>query len=124
MLSVEHKHPDVFKKFQSGKFVVFKSSRTFSAMVIDQAHEQANVVIKGEGGAIGMAEDPSALKRWMVTEPEVSRLATQYEMSLVVRKSVFGVSDQVPHKPGCTATQDGLRLEISYLGSKEIVLSM
>ena len=28
-------------------------------------------------------------------------------MSLVVRKPVFGVSDQVPHKPGCTTTQDG-----------------
>ena len=25
-------------------------------------------------------------------------------LSLVVRKLVFGVSDQVPHKPGCTAT--------------------
>ena len=32
--------------------------------------------------------------------------------SLVVRKPVFGVSDQVPHKPGCTATEDGSRLEI------------
>ena len=29
------------------------------------------------------------------------------KMSLVVRKPVFGVSDQVPHKPGCTTTQDG-----------------
>ena len=28
-------------------------------------------------------------------------------MSLVLRKPVFGVSDQVPHKPGCTATEDG-----------------
>ena len=28
------------------------------------------------------------------------------EMSLVVRKPVFGVSDQVRHKPGCTATED------------------
>ena len=28
------------------------------------------------------------------------------EMSLVVRKQIFGVSDQVPHKPGCTATED------------------
>ena len=27
-------------------------------------------------------------------------------MSLV-RKLVFGVSDQVPYKPGCTATEDG-----------------
>ena len=28
-------------------------------------------------------------------------------LSLVVRKPVFGVSDQVRHKPGCTATEDG-----------------
>ena len=28
-------------------------------------------------------------------------------MKLVVRKPVSGVSDQVPHKPGCTATEDG-----------------
>ena len=34
-----------------------------------------------------------------------------------MRKPVFGVSDQVPHKPGCTATEDGYRLEISDLGS-------
>ena len=27
------------------------------------------------------------------------------EMSLVVRKPVFGVSDEVPHKPGSTTTQ-------------------
>ena len=30
----------------------------------------------------------------------------QVYMSLVVRKPVFGVSDQVPQKPGCTATED------------------
>ena len=28
-------------------------------------------------------------------------------MSLVVRKPEFGVSDQVPHKPGCAVTEDG-----------------
>ena len=32
-----------------------------------------------------------------------------------MRKAVFGVSDQVPNKPACTATEDGQRLEISYL---------
>jgi hypothetical protein len=30
-------------------------------LAIDQAHEQANAVIKGDGGAIGVTEDPSAL---------------------------------------------------------------
>ena len=32
-------------------------------------------------------------------------------MSLVMRKPVFGVSDQVQFKPGCTATEDGQRLD-------------
>ena len=30
-----------------------------------------------------------------------------------MKKPVFSVSDQVRHKPGCTATKDGWRLEIS-----------
>ena len=34
------------------------------------------------------------------------------------------VSDLVQHKPGCTAKKDGLRLEISDLGSREIELSV
>ena len=43
-------------------------------------------------------------------------------LRLVVRKPVFGVSDQVRHKPVCTVTEDGQSIEISYLGSREIVL--
>ena len=39
-----------------------------------------------------------------------------------MRKPVFGVSDLVRHKPGCTTTEDGLRLEITSLRSREIVL--
>ena len=38
-----------------------------------------------------------------------------------MRKPVFGVSDHVRHKPGCTTTQDGKKLEISYLGSRGII---
>ena len=46
------------------------------------------------------------------------------QMSLVLRKPVFGVSDLVLHKPGCAATEDGYRLEITDLESRCIVLSM
>ena len=35
-----------------------------------------------------------------------------------MRKRVFGVPDQALHKPGCTTTQDGQRLEILYIGSR------
>ena len=62
-----------------GNFVVHKSGQEYSAMSIDQAHEQTNAVIKGVGGAIGLTEDPSALRRWMVAGPEVSHWVSQYE---------------------------------------------
>ena len=38
--------------------------------------------------------------------------------SLVMRNPVFGVPDQVRHKPDCTATEDSYKLEISDLGSR------
>ena len=33
--------------------------------------------------------------------------STYLQKSLVLRKPVFEVSDQVPHKPGCAGTEDG-----------------
>ena len=39
-------------------------------------------------------------------------------------KTSILVSDLVRHKPGCTVTEDGLRLEILDLESKGIVLSI
>lgn len=79
ILSLEEKHPEVARQFNSGKFVVHKSGRDFSGLAIDQAHKQANAIIKGDGGAIGITEDESALKRWMVSGPEVSYLNAKYE---------------------------------------------
>ena len=79
MLRLKETHPQIRTEFLKGNFVVHKSSREFSALAIDQAHEHANAVIKGEGGAIGVTEDPSALRRWMVAGPEVSHLVRTYE---------------------------------------------
>ena len=86
MVTLKHRHPEIAQEFQSGKFVVHKSARDFSAIAIDQAHEQANAVIKASGGAIGITEDPSALRRRMVAGPEVSRLDLQNEASSSVRE--------------------------------------
>ena len=52
-----------------GKFVVHKSSRELSALAIDQAHEHANAVIKGKDGVIGVTDNPSALRRWILLVP-------------------------------------------------------
>ena len=38
--------------------------------------------------------------------PTIGTLANDY-LSRIARKSGFGVSDQVRHKPGCAATEDG-----------------
>eukprot|EP00745_Piridium_sociabile_P026562 TRINITY_DN4240_c0_g2_i9.p1 TRINITY_DN4240_c0_g2~~TRINITY_DN4240_c0_g2_i9.p1 ORF type:complete len:1084 (-),score=281.98 TRINITY_DN4240_c0_g2_i9:490-3741(-) len=88
MVTLEQKHPQLAQEFQSGNFVVHKSSREFSAMAIDQAHEQANAVIKADGGAIGVTEDPAALRRWMVAGPEVSHLVAQHEAASGTKEGI------------------------------------
>ena len=38
-----------------------KTTCAFSAMALDQAHEQINACVKGDGGVVGLTENPSAL---------------------------------------------------------------
>ena len=35
------------------------------AIATEQAHEQNNAAVKGDGGAAGLTENPEALQRWM-----------------------------------------------------------
>ena len=51
------------------------------------------------------ARDFGCKKEMYYTVQEVDNKSTD-QMSLVVRKPVFGVSDQVRHKQGCTVTED------------------
>ena len=74
--------PDVASKFEEGFFTVQKSSRNFSCMAIDQAHEQNNAIVKGEGGAVGLTENPNALRRWMMAGPELARLVNEFEADM------------------------------------------
>ena len=53
MTTLHERLPDVAKEFDRGSFVVHKSTRPFSAIAIDHAHEQNNAIVKGDGGAIG-----------------------------------------------------------------------
>ncbi len=92
MVSLEQTHPQLANEFQRGEFVVHKTHRECSGLAIDQAHEQANAVVKGDGGAIGITEDPSALRRWIVSGPVVSRLVSQYESTSQVKVASEDVS--------------------------------
>ena len=52
-------------------------------MPIDQAHEQNNDLVKGSGGAVGLTENPSAFKKWMIAGPEQARLLKEFEQEYI-----------------------------------------
>ena len=71
--------PSTESKFRDGLFVVHKTRNKFSGIAIDHAHEQNNALVKSDGGAVGLTENPGALRRWMVAGPEMSRLSRDVE---------------------------------------------
>lgn len=53
----------IAREFQrQGQLVLSKTGNRFSAIPFDQAHEQENKVIKSAGGAVGLTENPVALR--------------------------------------------------------------
>ncbi len=91
--------------------MVHNTHREFSGLAIDQAHEQANAVVKGDGGAIGITEDPSALRRWMVSGPEVSHLVSQYESTSQVKVA----SEDVRHHEQTSKSQKSFTDKVQNL---------
>ena len=51
-------------------------------MPLDQGHEQNNEMVKGDGGAIGLTENPQALRRWMTGGPQIARLVHEFEETI------------------------------------------
>ena len=86
MVFLHDKHPGVFAEFRKGNFVVKKTTHVFSGIAIDKAHGQNNASVNGDGGAVGLTENPAALRRWMVSGPEMARLIGEFEVSTRKRK--------------------------------------
>ena len=51
----------------------------------DQAHELCNAIVKGNGGVVGLASSPGALKRWVTTGPHIACLLKSFEHSITSR---------------------------------------
>ena len=47
---------------------------------MDQALEQNNACINGDGGAVGLTDNINALQRWMVAGPEDARVIGEFDM--------------------------------------------
>ena len=58
-ITLSHVQPEVHSEFQTGNFVIHKSSNVLSGMSIDQAQEQNNNMVKGPWHAMGYAESHS-----------------------------------------------------------------
>ncbi len=56
-----------------------KTSNRFSAIPLDQTHEQENAKVKGVGGVIGLTQNTATLNRWMICGPEISTLFDEFE---------------------------------------------
>lgn len=77
MAEIPQQHPEIYSDFKAGHFTVEKAKRAFSAISLEQAHEQNNA--RGDGGAVALTDNPSALRRWMVVGPEVARVIVEFE---------------------------------------------
>ena len=112
MITLSDCHPDVYEEFQRGHFALHKSQRAFSGMALDQVHEQNNAVVKSDGGAIGITENPSALLRWMTAGPEVCQLVTDYE-----EKSKGQDKEQILHHEDIPSAQKRFHNEVLNLSA-------
>ena len=83
MVELPNKHSHVYKEFwKGGKFTGQKTTNTFSSIPLDQAHEQNNKLIKGDGRIIGIPENPGVLLRWMVAGPEPATMVKEFETTI------------------------------------------
>ena len=92
------------------------------SMVLDDT--ACNIVYQSEGENlkfIARVEMDQHGLQWLGGNPGRSKQSTN---ELHHEKTNVPVSNLVRHKPGCTATEDGQRLEISDFESRGILLSM
>jgi len=105
------KHPDVARGFNAGNFTIQKTNRVFSAIPINQAHEQNNACIKSGGGAVGLTDNPTALRRWMVAGPEVAALIEEFEDA----HQLMGRRDELLHHEQTEGVQNAFRKDVCSL---------
>ena len=74
--------PSVKTEFENGNFVLSKTGKRFSSIAIDQSHEQLNKVIKGDGGIVGLIQNPDAMRRWLVAGPDLAEAIQDFEVSM------------------------------------------
>ena len=78
MAELPERHPETARKFREGSFIVHKKTKVFSSIPIDQAHDFMTWV-EGDGGAVGLTDNTAALRRGIITGPEVARVTEEFQ---------------------------------------------
>ena len=60
----------------------------FSGIALDQPHDHNNAIVKADGGAIGITENPSALLRWITSGPQICQLIKDFDSTTMSSSSV------------------------------------
>ena len=86
-----------YEFYENGHWVIQKTKNRFSAMPIDQAHEQNNAIVKGSGGAIGLMKNPVAFRKWLLAGPEQGWLIEEFEKQFL-EMTIFTMMRGIQHK--------------------------
>ncbi len=77
---LENLPQSIVKEFQDhGHWVVTKTTNHLSAMPINQAHEQNNMMVNSCSGVVGLTENPAAFRKWMIAGPEQARRGKDFD---------------------------------------------
>lgn len=95
--------------------MVHKTKKPFSSIALDQAHEQENPKVKGEGRALGLTENTSALTRWMIAGSELATMVHEFELS----SAVSSPDDNLKHHEPAYSYQNLFRIICSLSNSFE-----
>ena len=83
---LEGTNPNVYQSICQSLSTVNKIGWKFSSIAFDQAHERLNEPMKGDGGGVGLTENPIKLRRWMTAGPDTACMIEECEKSYLMPK--------------------------------------
>ena len=80
MYKLQTTDPEIWNEFMSKSFTVNTSNQIpFTRLGVDQAQEQANKTLKGQGAISGITQSPATLLKFCMCAPELARIAGEAE---------------------------------------------
>ena len=79
MNELQTQSPEMWKALKEGDFCVKKTGTPFSNLFVDQTLEQEIRGLKVVGGITGLTQNESALNRFLLATPELTRIVAEFQ---------------------------------------------